>query len=223
MARFALRVCLCVSWPMYRGDTYEQRRRSDVLEFAVLGLLAESPLHGYELRKRLNSMLGTLRAFSYGSLYPTLRRMQARGWVTADDDSGRSGRSKVVYSLTAEGKERFAELLDEAGPSAWEDETFSVHFSFFAQPDPEARLRILAGRRTRLEEKRDRFRGAGTRTVQRVDRCTPEVQRHGLESVDREVRWLTELIETERGGKKPAPPRTPPAPRGADSDRHTPS
>ena len=115
-----------------------------MLEFAVLGLLAESPLHGYELRKRLNSMLGTLRAFSYGSLYPTLRRMQARGWVTADNDSGRSGRSKVVYSLTAEGKERFAELLDEAGPSAWEDETFSVHFSFFAQTDPELKHRGLA-------------------------------------------------------------------------------
>jgi DNA-binding PadR family transcriptional regulator len=169
-----------------------------MLEFAVLGLLAESPLHGYELRKRLNSMLGTLRAFSYGSLYPTLRRFQARGWVTADNDSGRSGRSKVVYSLTAEGKERFAELLDEAGPSAWEDETFSVHFSFFAQTDPEARLRILEGRRTRLEEKRERFRGAGTRTRQRVDRYTLELQRHGLESVEREVRWLNELIATER-------------------------
>ena len=48
-----------------------------MLEFAVLGLLAESPLHGYELRKRLNALLGTFRAFSYGSLYPTLRRMQA--------------------------------------------------------------------------------------------------------------------------------------------------
>ncbi|MCW2550165.1 MAG: PadR family transcriptional regulator, partial [Mycobacterium sp.] len=37
-----------------------------MLEFAVLGLLAESPLHGYELRKRLNALLGTFRAFSYG-------------------------------------------------------------------------------------------------------------------------------------------------------------
>ena len=192
-----------------------------MLEFAVLGLLAESPLHGYELRKRLNSMLGTLRAFSYGSLYPTLRRMQARGWVTADNDSGRtSGRSKVVYSLTAEGKERFAELLDEAGPSAWEDETFSVHFSFFAQTDPEARLRILEGRRTRLEEKRERFRGAATRTRQAVDRYTLELQRHGLESVDREVRWLTELIETERAEKTP---RTgAPAPRVAEDEQHSP-
>jgi DNA-binding PadR family transcriptional regulator len=191
-----------------------------VLEFAVLGLLAESPLHGYELRKRLNTMLGTFRAFSYGSLYPTLRRMQSRGWVTADNGSGRGGRSKVVYSLTAEGKERFAELLDEAGPSAWEDETFNVHFSFFSQTDPEARLRILEGRRIRLEEKRERFRGAASRTRERVDRYTLELHRHGLESVEREVRWLTELIETERAETPPVRrPRGQPPSVGAPEPR----
>ncbi len=45
-------------------------RRSGILEFAVLGLLRESPMHGYELRKRLNTSLGIFRAFSYGTLYP---------------------------------------------------------------------------------------------------------------------------------------------------------
>lgn len=51
-----------------------------MLELAILGLLLESPpMHGYELRKRLTGLLGAFRAFSYGSLYPTLRRMQADG------------------------------------------------------------------------------------------------------------------------------------------------
>ena len=48
-----------------------------MLELAILGLLIESPMHGYELRKRLTGLLGAFRAFSYGSLYPALRRMQA--------------------------------------------------------------------------------------------------------------------------------------------------
>ena len=50
-----------------------------MLELAILGLLLESPMHGYELRKRLTGLLGAFRAFSYGSLYPALRRMQADG------------------------------------------------------------------------------------------------------------------------------------------------
>ena len=200
-----------------------------MLELAVLGLLQQAPLHGYELRQRLKATLGTFRAFSYGSLYPTLRRMQAAGWITQDDGdatvvagapplTGRRG--KVVYKLTAEGKERFAELLSEAGPSAWEDETFGVHFAFFGQTDPEVRVRILEGRRSRLEERREGVRTSLARTRSRLDRYTLQLQEHGLESVDREVRWLTELIETERRSARTPPARTdtPPPPttgRGA--------
>jgi DNA-binding PadR family transcriptional regulator len=174
-----------------------------VLELAILGLLSESPMHGYELRKRLNALLGTFRAFSYGSLYPTLRKMRAAGWIATDGPAaGIGGRSKVVYELTAEGKERLAEMLDEAGPSAWEDESFGVHFAFFAQTPPQARMRILEGRRIRLEEKRERVSGH-LRTRERLDAYTLELQRHGLESVEREVRWLTELIENERSNTTP--------------------
>ena len=171
------------------------------MELAVLALLSESPMHGYELRKRLSAVLGAFHRFSYGSLYPCLRKMQAEGLVTASDSTaaGRlGGRSKVVYTLTAEGKERLADLLGEGGPSSWEDEMFGVRFAFFGKTDAAVRLRILEGRRGRLEERREKVRSALTRTRERFDSYTLELQRHGLESVEREVRWLTELIETER-------------------------
>ena len=90
------------------------------------------------------------------------------------------------------------ELLAETGPSAWEDETFGVHFAFFGRTDAETRLRILEGRRSRLEERLDGFRAALARTRERLDSYTLELQQHGLESVEREVRWLTELIDDER-------------------------
>ena len=72
------------------------------LELAVLGLLQESPLHGYELRKRLNLLLGWTRLLSYGSLYPALKRMLRAGLVTRSppprpasrDASGSSTRSR---------------------------------------------------------------------------------------------------------------------------------
>ncbi len=172
-----------------------------MLELAVLALLSESPMHGYELRKRLAALLGAFHRFSYGSLYPCLRRLADGGYVTADDVSATTrlgGRSRVVYTLTGEGKEKLADLLGEGGPSSWEDEMFGVRFAFFAKTDAAVRLRILEGRRGRLEERREKVRSALTRTVERFDSYTLELQRHGLESVEREVRWLNELIETER-------------------------
>ena len=204
--------------------------RSGTLELAVLGLLHETPLHGYELRKRLNSLLGTFRAWGYGSLYPCLKDLLAQGLIAeeppADADAGqarrtgqdrprpgqarpRSGRrSKIVYRLTADGKERLQDLLAEAGPAAWEDDGFGVHFAFFGQTRADIRLRILEGRRTRLEERLDGVRAAMSRTRERLDSYTLELHRHGLESVEREVRWLNELIASERESGAAAPPHS---------------
>jgi DNA-binding PadR family transcriptional regulator len=201
-------------------------KRTGVLELAILGILHEGPLHGYELRKRCNALLGSFRAFSYGSLYPALRSLSGSGLIAEDEDAsirpeqparatrstrtargtkaaGRSAaatgkRSRIVYRLTAEGKEHFQELIATSGPASWEDEGFGVHFAFFARTDAATRLRILEGRRSRLEERMAGFRSALTRTRERVDSYTLELQCHGLESAEREVRWLTELIETER-------------------------
>jgi len=184
--------------------------RSGVLELAVLGLLHDTPMHGYELRKRLNALLGAFRAFGYGSLYPCLKDLLAQGLIAEEQPSvvgpplaGR--RSKIVYRLTAEGKERLQQLLAEPGPAAWEDDGFGVRFAFFGQTRADIRLRILEGRRTRLEERLDGVRAAMARTRERLDSYTLELHRHGLESVEREVRWLNELIASERLGAAEQP------------------
>jgi hypothetical protein len=103
-----------------------------------------------------------------------------------------------VYRLTAEGKERFQDLLINSGPAAWEDDEFGVHFAFFGQTRADIRLRILEGRRSRLEDRVEGLRAALARTRERVDSYTLELQRHGLEAVERDVRWLNELIAEER-------------------------
>ncbi len=56
-----------------------------MLELAILGLLKELPLHGYELKKRLNGSLGHLWGVSYGSLYPALARLEKVGAIEAVD------------------------------------------------------------------------------------------------------------------------------------------
>src|SRR3954469_20942811 len=63
-----------------------------MLELAVLGLLAEQPRHGYELKKRLSETLGALWGISFGSLYPALRRLERGGEIEeVDEDAGAGG------------------------------------------------------------------------------------------------------------------------------------
>ena len=109
----------------------------------------------------------------------------------------------MVYKITAEGKERFQALLGKAGPETYDDPGFGVHFAFFARTDQATRLRILEGRRRRVEERREGLREVLSRAAERLDAYTLELQRHGLDACEREVRWLEELIAHERSGQPP--------------------
>jgi len=183
-----------------------------VLELAVLGLLLESPMHGYELRKRLTGLLGAFRAFSYGSLYPTLRRMQADGLIA--EDAGPQGtlkrRARRVYQLTPLGRQRFSELVADTGPQNYTDDGFGVHLAFFSRTPAEARMRILEGRRRQVEERREGLREAigrvgSDKSDGTFDRYTKQLHQLGLESSEREVRWLNELIAAEQSTKSALP------------------
>jgi DNA-binding PadR family transcriptional regulator len=179
-------------------------RRAETIELAVLGLLHEGPMHGYELRKRLNLMLGWGRILSYGSLYPALKKMLRSNLIeeTTVSSTPVSKRPRIVYQVTDAGHREFERLMSEVGPTAWEDDNFDIRFAFFGRTDMEIRLRVLEGRRTRLQERLDRVQQQLAMTQKEVDRYAAELQRHGVESVEREVRWLSDLINAERGSSQ---------------------
>ena len=167
-------------------------------------------MHGYELRKRLNLMLGWGRVLSYGSLYPTLKKMLRASLIEQVDTvpAPVTRRPRIVYRVTAAGDVEFERLMSEVGPTAWEDDNFDVRFAFFSSTDMEIRLRVLEGRRTRLQERLERVQSDLARTQKEVDRYAVELQRHGVESVEREVRWLSDLIQAERAGGATSQPAT---------------
>ena len=171
-----------------------------MLELAILGLLLESPMHGYELRKRLTGLLGAFRAFSYGSLYPALRRMQTDGLIAEDaaPEGAVLRRARRVYQLTDAGRQRFTELVADTGPQNYTDDWFGVHLAFFNRTPAAARMRILEGRRRQVEERREGLRDAIARASNSLDRYTRQLHQLGLESSEREVKWLNELIAAER-------------------------
>lgn len=182
--------------------------RAEVLELAILGQLQEAPMHGYELRKHLNVTLGTIRTLSYGSLYPCLKSLVAGGWIEQADTAApphalAGKRARIVYRLTTAGKERLTESLARVDPAAWEDESFAVRFSLFTETDGQTRLQLLEGRRARMLQRRAAMREQVRAGRERRDRYTLELQRHGLDLIEREIRWLEDLIVAERTDEDP--------------------
>lgn len=180
-------------------------KRSELLDFALLGLLHEGPAHGYQLRQRLNEALGAFRALSYGTLYPALSGLLDRGLIAQSTSRGKpvtatkqAGRNRIVYEITAAGKETFEDSARRIDTAAYEDDGFGVRLAFFARTEADVRLRILEGRRSRVEEQLETVRANSSRSRERMDSWTTALQRHGEDSTEREVRWLTELIDAER-------------------------
>src|SRR5512146_664170 len=77
---------------------------ASTLEYALLGLLRQSPQSGYDLRKTFANTPMRHFSDSPGSIYPALRRLESRGWVAPKDESGHNARKRQVYRVTPAGK-----------------------------------------------------------------------------------------------------------------------
>jgi DNA-binding PadR family transcriptional regulator len=106
------------------GHGYPHRRRHRArrgdVRGAILALLGEEPMHGYEMIQRLEERTGGRWRPSAGSIYPTLQLLEDEGLVSAEEIDGRR-----VFKLTDDGRKAVDERADEAAP--WEsDEESSV-------------------------------------------------------------------------------------------------
>ena len=190
-----------------------------MLELAILGLLKEQPLHGYELKKRLGETLGSLWGISYGSLYPALRRLEhdgsieivepdtvaapipATGSLDGDLAAARlrrpaksTRRTKKAYRLTARGEARLAELLVDDDAAGDDERTFALKLAFCGTLDAESRLEVLTRRRAALA---DRLARARRSSPGRGDRYTRSLFEHRTQSTQRDLEWVDALIAAE--------------------------
>ena len=95
-----------------RGRGRGRARKGDV-KAAVLALIAERPMHGYEIIGELAERTGGMWKPSPGSVYPTLQLLEEEGLVVGEELDG-----KRRYSLTDEGRAKVAEAGDAA---PWEE------------------------------------------------------------------------------------------------------
>jgi DNA-binding PadR family transcriptional regulator len=194
-----------------------------MLDLAILGLLEERELHGYEIRRQLRDSLGLLANVSFGSLYPALARLEAAGAVEAAESPGgpeqapapptgslsgewavlrarrhtgtRGRRSRKVYRITEAGRRMFTELL--AGGGGVDDaRSFGLRLALARHLPPQARLGLLERRRAQLVQRLGEVRTATGDS--KLDVYARSVVEHTVESVEQDIRWLDRLIEAER-------------------------
>jgi DNA-binding PadR family transcriptional regulator len=190
-----------------------------MLELAVLGLLKEHPMHGYQLSREVGESLGGFWRVSYGSLYPTLRRLERDGEVEAiASEEVTVGRRKQVYRITPQGEQTFLHLLQEVPhDNQTEDQRFRVRLAFFRYLPPETRLRLLERRRAYLEDRLSTIKDSLRATRERADSYTLALMEHGRTATESDIAWVDDLIEAEHARTTTRGTRT----KGSTRERRT--
>jgi PadR family transcriptional regulator len=82
-------------------------------ELAILSVLEDGPLHGYELSRRIEAQTKGSLSFSLAALYPMLYRMEQRRWIRGIWETSCNGRRRRCYRLTPQGKKKLEPLRAE--------------------------------------------------------------------------------------------------------------
>ncbi|MGO9341441.1 MAG: PadR family transcriptional regulator [Acidimicrobiales bacterium] len=207
-----------------------------MLELAILGLLEDRQMHGYEIRRRLRDELGVFSNVSFGSLYPALSRLEKSGAVEAAEDADtpdrvtvpmtgslsgeraafrsiragtpRGRRARRVYRITDRGRTQFGDLLRAEDSGGDEARSFSLRLAFARYLPPQARIRLLERRRAQLAERLSASRAVAG-GPSRLDPYARSLVEHTTEATEREISWLERLIDAERSSGTSSIPKAP--------------
>jgi DNA-binding PadR family transcriptional regulator len=196
-----------------------------MIDLAILGLLKEQELHGYELKKRLSELLGSRSSVSFGSLYPALARLERTGAVKAVEHNtapaptpmagsltgelaafkarrltglsgiGKSGRGKKVYGITERGDARLVELLTESDVA--DDRTFALRVAFCRHLPSADRLALFERKRAELIRRIDQRPARSGR-----DSYLRSLWEHDEQTTTNDLAWVERLIANEQASDK---------------------
>jgi DNA-binding PadR family transcriptional regulator len=199
-----------------------------LLDLAVLGLLEENDLHGYELRKRLGELFGLRLAISFGSLYPALGRLEKAALVkvvtstpTASgpaapmsgslvgelaafrsqrrSSSGSSGRGTRGRKVYGITGDGRRRLVEMlADPDVSDDRSFPVRVAFCHHLSPTERLNLFERRRSELVRREDQRRGSAPVSDGRVNTYLRSLLERDTAVLQADIAWLDRLVADER-------------------------
>lgn len=166
--------------------------------YAILGILAQGPRSGYDIRKRFDESLRFFWSESYGQIYPMLKHAVSQGY--AEQIASGGPRNKKLYRITAEGEAEFRRWLAvPVNPISYRDELL-LRIYLAGSEDADAIASLLSKERDGLESGLAVLR-AQEEQAERLyrGRAAPPwmmTLRYGILSGEARLRWCEESLRS---------------------------
>jgi len=168
--------------------------------FAILGFLAQHPMSGYDIKKRVEGSIDNFWSESFGQIYPSLRRLADQGQIDKRSEKSDGGRPRHVYSIRAAGRRALARWLAEPTDAPPVRIELLLKIFFGAESDNETSRKQIRAYRDQMSRDLERYRSIA-RGLADQDSASEHLPywemtlRFGVRDREAHVEWCDEALE----------------------------
>jgi DNA-binding PadR family transcriptional regulator len=168
------------------------------VQSVLLGFLIRSSMTGYDLRKAFSMSFSFFSGLSYGSIYPSLKKMESRGLITKRVEIGDGAPNRKVYTITEAGRQAFLEALRSPFVPEQPKRAFLMRLFFFAHLSAEEREQIVLVQLDAVKRLRGDLEAIRSEVEARADRFQQLCFQMGIRYFDNLADDLSRVIEAVR-------------------------
>ncbi len=160
------------------------------LRFFILGLLAQRPMSGYDVKSYLKNLSWLIGSPSAGSIYPALRTLLQSGMVTVDVKLREDRPPRKVYTITEAGRRELDQWMDQPlGPSG-SMKAFMMRLILASHYAPHRLAALMRQRRAEVARHQQELTGSRATTEKTADLGQRIALEYALSVADTELAWL---------------------------------
>jgi DNA-binding PadR family transcriptional regulator len=176
----------------------KQKADLSTLSLAILGLISQRPLTGYDLRKVFATTPMGHFSSSPGAIYPALRRIEETGWIRNATSEGQTRRQRMVYEITARGRKVLQAHLSQPVTEEdviWHMDDLMMRFAFMdGVVGREMTVRFLRDFVARIDAHVADLRGYFESARSILPACGRLAMENGIQSYEMNAQWARRAI-----------------------------
>jgi DNA-binding PadR family transcriptional regulator len=166
---------------------------NSIVDYIILGCLSTQPMSGYDIKRLISISTSLFYNASYGSIYPTLKKMEEAGLVDSQE-AVENGRFKKIYALTAEGQREFMEWLENPPKPIVIKNDMLVRLFFYRNLPREKILALTAAHIEQLKAFRLELDEIESLAGQEADKFQQYTLRWGKDFYVFQIDWYEKLL-----------------------------
>ncbi|MCC5816108.1 MAG: PadR family transcriptional regulator [Leptospira sp.] len=176
-------------------------KRESKTQYALLGILSQCEMSGYEIKKFVETSLGFFWNESFGQIYPTLKNMEEMGWVTSSEAVAEdSNKTKIVYKISKLGLKELKHWLENSTTNIMIRNELLLKVFFGRNMEKTKFLSMLTGIKEKLQEELNLYMGI-KKSIKGNTEPHPDTKYwlytldYGIESTKTGISWIQNVIK----------------------------